>query len=117
MARKDVSVAEALAVLAAQDGIELTDAQKDALAKVAQNQMIDSARTVVANKLSVVENENSKTRNARVREFTSNLFALAESFETNIPGATQNRGQGQRTIRMIRVETPEGSLKVELSTE
>lgn len=118
---KDVSIAAALAALQAQ-GLTLTDEQKSRLADAAKNEMVDAARTVVANKLSHVEDEegnkeSSRARNSRVKVWTDRLMTLAADFDSDLPGQTVNRGQGTRTIRMIRVETPEGSLKVELSSE
>lgn len=114
---RDISIADALAALEAIGGVTLTEEQKAKVAAAARNEMVDAARTVVANKLSKVDGENSKTRNTRVQKWTDDLMTFAENFGKDFPTVLSNRGQGQRNISMLRIETPQGSLKVELSAD
>lgn len=114
---RDISIADALAALEAAGGIVLTDEQKNKVAEAARNEMLDASRTVVSNKLSKREGEASKAFNERVKAWADRFSALGREFSEDFPGQTVNRGQGQREIRMIRIETPQGSLKVELSSD
>ncbi len=114
---RDISIAEALAALEKQGGVTLTDEQKAKVASAARNEMADAARTVVVNKLSRHENEASKAFNARVHAWVDEFMTLSEKFARDFPSQTSNRGQGQREIRMVRIETPQGSLKIELSSD
>lgn len=114
---RDISIADALAALEAAGGIVLTEEQKNKVAEAARNEMLDASRTVVSNKLAHREDEASKAFNARVRDWADRFSALGRDFANDFPGQTVNRGQGQREIRMIRIETPQGSLKVELSSD
>jgi hypothetical protein len=114
---KDISIAQALAALEAIGGVTLTEEQMAKVAEAARSEMLDAARTVVANKLSKVDGENSKTRNTRVHAWADKFMSFSDEFAKDFPTVLSNRGQGQRNISMIRIETPAGSLKIELSAD
>lgn len=111
-----VSILQALAALK-ESGVTLTDEQEASLETFKTQQMRAGIETVLDRKLTVPESETKKQRTARVNEWTDRVLSLALAFSTDVQANNQNRGRGERSVRMFRVETPEGSLKIELSTD
>lgn len=102
-----MDVMKALAVLK-DNGVELTAEQESALEEFQSQQMVNEARKVFERKL-----VNGKD----AAKWQGDMFKFADKVSREVKSDTVNRGRGTRTIAMFRVETPQGSLKVELSSE
>lgn len=104
-------------------GVELTDEQKQAVADAKKKAYVEKARVIFGRKVSLPKNENETDKAHANRtgkaadSWTSDMLSLAERMTREIHGETSNVGRGQAFKRMFRIETPSGSLKVELSTE
>lgn len=101
---KEISVAEALAVLAATEGIELT-AEQLALAEEATRSQFYSA---------AVETFKRKA-NGDPESWADDSFALAEAIADGIVSKDRAQGRGFITEHMYGIDTPYGHLKVSLT--
>lgn len=120
MAEK-VSFAEALAVLAAQEGFELTETQKQMAEEVKRSQ-IQKAATEYFGK-HVLPDEHlaeDSDREQVIVAWAERSFSLAKVVSETLKGETQAKrgaGQGYIFVRSVKVETPSGTLKIELSVD
>lgn len=102
-----MDVQKALAFLA-ESGIELTAEQQASLAEFKSSAMKDSAVEYMDGKL---------IEEADTTEWVENMFALAEKVSVEVNGANVGRGRGEVHEHSFRFDTPNGTLKVSLTTE
>lgn len=105
MAKMDVL--KALAVLE-ESGIKLSRAQEDSLREFKAQTMTDNAVKYIDGK--VHENVDSTA-------FVAESFRLAEAFSTEVKGNNVGRGRGEVHEKVVRFDTPSGTLKISLTTE
>lgn len=106
-------ILKALAVLA-ESGIELTQEQETALAEFKSSAMREAATKVLVGKMDTPDKGEAEDMGA---DWTSEMFALAANVSEWVKGSNVGRGRGEVHEKMFRIETPDGSLKVSLTTE
>lgn len=82
------------------------------LAEKVENAVSDEAFHYIVPKIVNVEDDKV---NETATEWQENLFTLASDVRQTIKSEEKNRGQGRRIVHFLSVETPDGTLKVELS--
>lgn len=104
---KDLTPSEIAAALQAM-GMQIPD---ELNAKV-ENAVADTAEEKI---LSRFENPDAKDVTKAAENWRKDLFDLAASFANSFKGEQRNVGRGNRFVRVLEIETPNGTLVVKLS--
>ena len=82
------------------------------LAEKVENAVSDEAFHYIVPRIVNVDDDDV---NDTASEWQETLFSLAGNVRQTIKSEEKNRGQGRRIVHFLSVETPDGTLKVELS--
>ena len=114
---KSISIAEALAVLAAND-IQWTEEQEAAIAELKSAAFLGTAVEVFDGNGDNLPGKLVEDSESDGEVWATDMFALSERMVSDIVSDVKNvQGGAVRTVRMFGIETPNGHLKVELRSE